>query len=104
MAKKQVALETYTVKRILKALEGNPNIVVRKRHGSVMGKAGDPDLYGTIHGRHFEIEVKRPDDPASQPTQLQTIRLMEWRLGGAITGVARSVDDAFTILGLAKRG
>jgi hypothetical protein len=60
--------------------------------------AGDPDLYGSIGGRHFEIEVKRPDDPASMPTELQTQRIQEWRDAGALVGIARSVEDAFAIL------
>ena len=81
------------------ALRRLPGVVVRKRHGTVMGVAGDPDLYGTFNGRHFEIEVKRPGDPSSQLSELQTQRLMEWRLAGAITGVARCVDDALAILG-----
>jgi hypothetical protein len=95
-------LEKHVVARIMKALKGKPGVVVRKRHGTVMGVAGDPDLYGTIRGRHFEIEVKRPNDPTSQPTELQTRRLVEWRHAGAITGVARSVGDALAILGLGR--
>jgi rubrerythrin len=67
-----------------------------------MGVAGDPDLYGTLNGRHFEIEVKRPNDRSAQVTKLQMRRLLEWKAAGAITGVARSVDDALTILGLKK--
>ncbi len=93
-------LEKSVVERIAKALRGRPGIVVRKRHGTVMGMGGDPDLYGTLDGRHFEIEVKRPNDPSSQLTKLQTERLLEWKLAGAITGVARSVEDALAILGL----
>ena len=85
-------------------LKTRPGIVVRKRHGTAMGMAGDPDLYGTICGRHFEIEVKRPNDPASQLTVLQTRRLLEWEIGGALVGVARSVDEALQILGLARAG
>jgi len=73
--------------------------VVRKRHGTAMGVAGDPDLYGSIRGRHFEIEVKRPDR-SSELTELQRQRLREWELAGAIVGVARSVEDAVTILDL----
>jgi hypothetical protein len=98
----QPVLEKAVVARIMKTLKGNPHVVVRKRHGTAMGVAGDPDLYGTIRGRHFEIEVKRPNDPSSQPTELQTQKLLEWKRGGAITGVARSVDDVLIILGLAK--
>lgn len=86
---------------IMAALRKVPGIVVRKRHGTVMGVAGDPDIYGSYRGRHFEIEVKRPDCPSSQLTKLQIQRLREWRLiGQSITGVARSVDEALAILGL----
>ena len=99
---RQPILEKAIVTRIMKALKAKPNVVVRKRHGTAMGVAGDPDLYGTINGRHFEIEVKRPCDPSSQLTELQTRRLLEWKLAGAITGIARSVEDALVILGLAR--
>lgn len=99
---RQPVLEKAIVTRIMKALKAKPNVVVRKRHGTAMGVAGDPDLYGTINGRHFEIEVKRPCDPSSQLTELQTRRLLEWKLAGAITGIARSVEDALVILGLAR--
>ena len=92
-------LEKAVVARIMGELKTRPGVVVRKRHGTAMGVAGDPDLYGTIGGRHFEIEVKRPDDPSSQLTKLQAQRLQEWKTAGAITGVARSVDDALVILG-----
>jgi hypothetical protein len=96
-------LEKAVVTRIMDALRKFPGVVVvRKRHGTVMGVAGDPDLYGTIRGRHFEIEVKRPNDPSSQLTKLQTERLAEWALAGAITGVARSVEEAVAILGLKR--
>jgi hypothetical protein len=97
--RRQPVLEKSVVARIMTALKKHPSIVVRKRHGTAMGVAGDPDLYGTINGRHFEIEVKRPNDSSSQLTELQTRRLLEWKLAGAITGVARSVDEALAILG-----
>ena len=99
--KRQAVLEKFIVARIMKTLKSNPRVVIRKRHGTAMGMGGDPDLYGTIDGRHFEIEVKRPNDSSSQLTELQTRRLMEWKAGGAITGVARSVGEALAILGLA---
>lgn len=92
-------LEKHIVTRIVQALRARPGIVVRKRHGTAMGVAGDPDLYGSIRGRHFEIEVKRPGG-SSELTELQRQRLQEWEQTGAIVGVARSVEDAVTILGL----
>ncbi len=95
--RRQPVLEKNIVARIVTALRKYPHIIVRKRHGTAMGMAGDPDLYGTINGRHFEVEVKRPGE---HPTELQTKRLLEWKLAGAITGIAHSVDEALTILGL----
>ncbi len=95
----QAALEKHIVSRIMQALRTRPGIVVRKRHGTAMGVAGDPDLYGSLNGRHFEIEVKRPEGP-SRLTELQSQRLREWEFAGAIAGVARSVEDALRILGL----
>ena len=93
-------LEKTVVNRIMATLKKIPGIVVRKRHGTGMGVAGDPDLYGSIDGRHFEIEVKRPDDRA-RPTPLQLERMEEWKVQGkAIVGVARSVEDALVILGM----
>ena len=100
--RRQPVLEKAVVGRIKAALKKFPGVVVRKRHGTVMGVAGDPDLYGTINGRHFEIEVKRPNDPSAQLTELQTQRLLEWKTSGAITGVARCVGDALVILGRAR--
>jgi hypothetical protein len=95
----RVALEKNIVSLIVKALRTQPGLIVRKRHGTAMGVAGDPDLYGSLNGRHFEIEVKRPESP-SRLTKLQSQRLSEWERAGAITGVARSVEDAMAILNL----
>lgn len=94
-----IPLEKQIVVRIMLALRTRPGVIVRKRHGTAMGVAGDPDLYGSIRGRHFEIEVKRPDR-SSELTELQRQRLREWEEAGAITGVARSVEEALAILDL----
>lgn len=94
-------LESAVVSRIMAVLKKVPGLVVRKRHGTVMGMAGDPDLYGSYRGKHFEIEVKRPGDTRSQLSKLQIQRLREWRLdGSALTGVARTPEEALAILGL----
>jgi len=92
--------ESALVAEILRALRALPGVMVRKRHGSAWGVAGDPDLYGSIHGRHFEIEVKRPDE---RPTALQQARLKQWAATGALAGVARSVEDALDIVGAGGR-
>jgi hypothetical protein len=88
--------ESALVAEILRALRALPGVMVRKRHGSAWGVAGDPDLYGSIQGRHFEIEVKRP---GNHPTALQEARLKQWAATGALAGVARSVEDALDIVG-----
>lgn len=88
-------VEAGISRRILeRAREVWPHIAIRKRHVS-MGTMGDPDVYGSLFGRHFEIEVKRP---GNGPTKLQTTRLEQWHNAGAITGVAHSVEEAIEIL------
>lgn len=89
-------LEKQIVVSILKYLRTVPGCAVRKRHGTVFGVAGDPDLYGTINGHHFELEVKQPGNP---PTDLQLSRLEEWRAAGAAVGVVHSVQEARKVLG-----
>ncbi len=92
--------ESALVAEIVRALRARPDVVVRKRHGSAWGVAGDPDLYGSIDGRHFEIEVKRPGE---RPTRLQAARLAQWRASSALAGVAHSVEEALAVLGVEER-
>jgi len=92
--------EKRVVVRIMERLQEVEGLVVRKRHGTVMGVAGDPDLYGCYLGRHFEFEVKRPNDPSSVPTKLQQERLREWRASGSVAGVVRSPAEALALLGI----
>ncbi|MFZ5926322.1 MAG: hypothetical protein ACOYX1_02630 [Acidobacteriota bacterium] len=93
---KRGARESSLVAEILRVLRTLPGVVVRKRNGSAWGIAGDPDLYGSINGRHFEIEVKRPG--VSGPTPLQQTRLHQWAASGARVGVATSVEEALRIV------
>jgi len=88
--------ESTLVREIVAALRATPGVVVRKRHGSSWSVAGDPDLYGSFRGRHFEIEVKRRDGVVAE---LQRARLRDWARAGALVGVARSVDEALRIVG-----
>lgn len=87
--------EAAIVSQIARLIREIPGAVVRKRHGTAWGMSGDPDLYGCVSGRHFEIEVKRP---GCRPTLLQEQRLAEWRAAGALAGVATSVEEALAIL------
>ncbi|MBA3973788.1 MAG: hypothetical protein C0504_06170 [Candidatus Solibacter sp.] len=89
--------ESSLVKQIMAALRAIPGVAVRKRHGSSWSVAGDPDLFGSLRGRHFEIEVKTDTGVL---TALQRARLDEWQRSGALAGVARNVDDALAILGI----
>jgi len=90
-------LEKQIVNSIKKLLEAVPGCVVRKRHGTAFGVAGDPDLYGTLNGRHFELEVKQDGNP---PTALQVQRGEEWRAAGAMYGVVHNVAEALEVLGI----
>ncbi|MCL5742981.1 MAG: VRR-NUC domain-containing protein [Acidobacteria bacterium] len=89
-------LEKHIVDSIVKYLRTVPGCSVRKRHGTAFGVAGDPDLYGTLNGRHFELEVKQHGNP---PTPLQDKRLEEWRAAGAVVGVVHSLSEAREALG-----
>lgn len=72
-----------------------PAAEIRKLHGTMYAVKGDPDLYGCIAGRMFVIECKQP---GKYPSKIQYKRLREWNEAGAVTGVARSLEDAKTIL------
>jgi hypothetical protein len=89
--------ESQIVDAIVKRLREEQRCVVRKRHGTAFCFAGDADLYGSLRGRHFEIEVKRP---GQVPTALQAARLIDWRDSGALAGCATSVREALAILGI----
>jgi len=91
--------ESTIVRAILKALGQVPGLVARKRWGTALGKAGDPDLYGSFNGKHFELEVKRPGE---EPTPLQWARLAEWQEAGATIGVVHNRAEALEALGIRK--
>ncbi len=92
--------EAALVAEILRVLRALPGVVVRKRHGSAWGVAGDPDLYGSFHGTHFELEIKRPGE---KPTALQLARLKQWAASGARVGIATSLEEALRIVGAEGR-
>lgn len=93
--------ESTLVRQIMAALRATPGVVVRKRHGSAWSVAGDPDIYGSIRGQHFELEVKRRDGVV---TELQQARMRDWAKAGALVGVARSVREALAVLGPSASG
>lgn len=84
-----------TAIRKFKALHAqDKTFAFRKRHGSVMTIAGDPDFYGLWRGLHWELELKAP---GAKPSPLQDERRQEWARAGAATDVASSPEevDAF---------
>jgi len=99
--RRQPVMEKAVVARIMAALKKIPGVVVRKRHGTAMGVAGDPDIYGSFRGRHFEIEVKRRDGVL---TELQKVRIRDWARSGALVGVVRSAAEALSLLELDRGG
>lgn len=78
----------------LEALNKLPGGRFRKRHGTAYGVAGDPDIYGSLNGKHVELEAKAPGE---RPTVLQERRLREWAETGAITGWFTSAAEAVAI-------
>jgi hypothetical protein len=95
--KKPAVRESALVSAIVEALRAAPGLVVRKRHGTAWGFAGDPDLTGSYRGRHFELEVKTSSGAL---TRLQEARLAEWSRAGSITAVVRGVSEALAALGI----
>ena len=92
--------ESTIVAAIMQALKSLPGLVVRKRWGSEMAAAGDPDLTGCYCGRHFELEVKAP---GGRLTRIQEVRLEEWREAGAVVDVVHGPDEARAALGIVRR-
>ena len=86
--------EDSIVKASIKWLKSLPNCKARKRRGGISNR-GEPDIYGCIDGRHFEIEIKAP---GNSPTKHQEARLEEWKNTGAITGVSYCLDDTKEII------
>ena len=89
--------ESTIVAAIIQALKRVPDLVVRKRWGSEMAAAGDPDLTGCYRGRHFELEVKAPGGRLSR---IQEVRLKEWHEAGAVVGVVHGPGEALATLGI----
>jgi hypothetical protein len=97
MTRRASPRESAIVAAIIRALRSVPELVVRKRWGSEMAAAGDPDLTGCYRGRHFEFEVKAPGGRLSR---IQEIRLEEWRNAGAIAAVVHNATEALAALGI----
>lgn len=88
--------EATVVKEILQYLNSLDQTYAEKREATP-GRKGRVDITGCHRGIRIEIEAKRPDDNA-QPTKIQLYWLGLWQEVGAITGVAKSVEDIIKIM------
>ena len=68
-----------------------------KIHGNAFQESGTPDVIGILEGKMLAIECKIPGE---EPTKIQKYRLTQWAKAGAITGVAHSLDEFKTIIGV----
>lgn len=90
------SLQKSVLNHLKKLREQDPTLIYRKRHGTALGVAGDPDIYGVWRGIPFEIELKRPGE---SPTPLQRLRLHEWAQAGACGAVIHSTHELEELLG-----
>lgn len=67
-------------------------------HGSIFTERGTPDVIGCINGRTVVFECKR--DPSESPEKIQTRRLAEWLVAGAVVGGVSDVWHVQMILQL----
>jgi hypothetical protein len=103
MGKRESGIQTRTMDRLIE--EFKPHIIVRCKHGTAFAVKGDPDIYGCVSwsdggrwravGRMFAFEIKNEDGTV---TKIQTRRLKEFMMAGAITGVIDSPDLAVKII------
>jgi hypothetical protein len=87
--------EAPVVDRCLKYLRRLSGSRWEKRHGTAMGRVGQPDIFGCYHGQHVEIEIKRRGE---KPTERQEFEHARWRAARAIVGWATTPAECRWIL------
>jgi len=87
-------LESAIVKKIIAYLNSLDGCRALKRHGGRL-RGGEPDIYGSYYGRHFELEVKRSDKVKITPRQASCI--CKWKKAGAIADVVTSIEDVMNV-------
>jgi penicillin-binding protein-related factor A (putative recombinase) len=87
-------LEKIRSDKICKFLNTIPQCKATKRHQSGYGRKGDPDITGCLRGIHFEFEVKQP---GKHLTQVQEVKIEEWKKAGAIAGRVENVNDVLDV-------
>lgn len=88
--------EAALVKKQIKALRKLPKTEASKIHGDQYQERGVPDIMGTHKGHSFVIETKRPGKEKNL-SKYQALKLKKYRLAGARTGVATTVEQAVAI-------
>lgn len=86
------------VEPILSYLNSLPNTKAINIHGSVFSERGTPDIIGSTMGRTIAFECKR--DATEKPTNIQSWRLAEWIVAGAVVGSVSEVWHVSMIMSL----
>lgn len=84
-----VRSEVKRTEEVLKWLNSQPGIYAFKKHTSVQGEAGHPDIFACRNGRMVLVEMKIP---GKSPTKIQAQRLRGWQLVGAAVCWATEVE------------
>jgi len=85
-------LERNVQSTIIKRFNNHTRTLVRCRSADSVGHVvGDPDISGSVNGRHVEIEVKVG---RNTPSDKQWFELRKWALRGACCAVVYSSRDA----------
>lgn len=87
-------LERNIDQQIRNHFKHRPDIVAKKRHGTVIS-INEPDWEFCVQGRTIIIEMKVPGE-TERPAQ--ALRLREWELAGARTAVCTSLDAVIEIV------
>ena len=83
-------LEKTRQKNIARYLNAVPGCIAEIRTQTGYGIKGGADILGCINGRHFELEVKQPNE---QLTKLQQKWLEDWKECGAIVGRVEDIPS-----------
>lgn len=83
---------------VLRYLNSIPGAKAINIHGSVFSERGTPDVIGCVNGKTVAFECKR--DATEAPEKIQTRRLAEWLVAGAIVGGVSDVWQVQMILQL----
>lgn len=87
-------LERNIDKQIRNHFKHRPDIIAKKRHGTVIS-INEPDWEFCVLGRTIVIEMKVPGE---EERPAQALRLREWQAAGARTAVCTSLEAVIEIV------